>query len=107
MTKMWKMLLLVLVSAWEKVCSHVASNSITHLLSETCTFCIGDTQPERALASSEVAVDWIIGWSTDQKIAFRVAPMFVTDGKPNMQYAEFTEDLRDEGLEPWQPVVAH
>ena len=42
-----------------------------------------------------------------KKIAFRVASMFVTDGKPNMQHAEFTEDLRDDGLEPWQPVVAH
>ena len=63
--------------------------------------------PERAMASSEVAIDWIIGWSTDQQIAFRVAQMFVTDGKPNMQHAELTEDLRDEGLEPWQPVVAH
>ena len=41
------------------------------------------------------------------KKAFRVAPMFVTGGKPNMQHAEFMEDLRDGGLEPWQPVVAH
>ena len=33
--------------------------------------------------------------------------MFVTDGTPNMQHTEFTEDLRDDGLEPWQPVVAN
>ena len=59
------------------------------------------------MTSSEVAIDWIIGWSTDQKIALRVASMFVTDGKTNMQHAEFTEDLRGDGLEPWQPVVAH
>ena len=42
-----------------------------------------------------------------KKTACRVALMLVTDGKPDMQHAELTEDLRDGGLEPWQPVVAH
>ena len=64
---------------------------------ETSTFGTDNKQPQRAMASSEVALDWIIGWNTDQTLAVRVAPMFVTDGKPNMQHAEFTEDLRDYG----------
>ena len=40
-------------------------------------------------------------------MAFHVAAMFVTDGKPSMQNAKFTEDMRDDDLEPWQPVAAH
>ena len=77
----------------------------SQIRSKPIPFCIDDTQPQRA--SSEVAVGCFIACSTDQQIALRVAPMFVTDGKPNMQHAEFTEDLRDDGLELWQPVVAH
>ena len=48
-----------------------------------------------------------------KKIAFRVASMFVTDGKPNMQHAKFTEELRDDGSNgcpnrnTLDPVIGH
>ena len=98
----------------EKLCSHVASQlrrlrlvEWTKNLCKTSIFCIDDAQPERATASSEGRrrLDHLAGAQT-KNMACRVAPMFVTDGKPNMQHTEFTEDLRDDGLEPRQPVAA-
>ena len=55
------------VDAGIQLCSHVASQFrrprpvewSTHLC-KTSIFCIDDAQPERATASSEVAVDWVV-----------------------------------------------
>ena len=68
-----------------------------HKYVRTSIVCIDETQPERAMAGSEVAVDRIFVWSTDQTIAFR----FRDRRQNKKQHAEFTEDLRDDGVMAW------
>ena len=107
MTKMWKMLLLVQVSAWER-CVLMLLRIRSHICCpKPVPFALATHSPSERWHVLKLPSTGSLAGAQTKKLHFRVAPMFVTDGKPNMQYAELTEDLRDEGLEPWQPVVAH